>query len=235
MGYHFSLYLKTGGDTMSTGEMSSREIADMARRLYVEGPVLLRSLQHWRPYICPFGALAELVPPGGRVLDVGCGGGLFLGILALSRRIAGGVGFDSNGQAIAQAQAMTRQLPANHGVVFEHLSVSDAWPSGTFDAVSLIDVMHHVPLAHQAAVFAAAASRVAPGGVLIYKDIAPTPHWRAFANRLHDLLLARQWIHYAAAGGIEGWGREQGMTLEFRRRIDMLWYGHDLAVFRRPA
>jgi 2-polyprenyl-3-methyl-5-hydroxy-6-metoxy-1,4-benzoquinol methylase len=220
---------------MLTGAIRNQEIAHMARQLYVEGPALPRSMQHWRPFICPFGLLVELVPPGARVLDVGCGAGLFLGTLALDRRIAGGVGFDSSAPAIALAQAMTRHLPGNHGVMFHHLSAVEDWPCGTFDAVSLIDVMHHVPPVHQAGVFAAAADHVVPGGVLIYKDIAPTPHWRALANRLHDLVLARQWVHYTAADGIEDWGREHGMALEFRRRIDMLWYGHDLAVFRRPA
>lgn len=219
----------------SVFDMTPQAAAAIARRLYVTGPALWRRMQYWRPYICPFGDLAGLVPSGARLLDVGCGGGLFLGILAYVCRIRGGIGFDSNAAAIALARTMTLQLPACHGLVFERLSVEDPWPYGTFDVVSMIDVMHHVPPADQPGLFAAAVTHVVPGGLLIYKDIAPVPRWRAFANRLHDLLLTRQWVQYGAAGQIERWAGAQGLALVSRRRIDMLWYGHDLAVFRKPV
>jgi SAM-dependent methyltransferase len=65
-------------------------------------------------------------------------------------------------------------------------------PRGPFDVGSLIDVMHHVPPVEQQGLFAGAAKRVRPGGVF-YKDMRVKPRWKAWANRLHDLALARQW------------------------------------------
>jgi len=101
--------------------------------------------------------------------------------------------------------------------------------------VSLIDVPHHVPPAGQRECFLTAAARLGPGGVLIYKDMARRPVWRALANRLHDLVLARQWIHYVPVERVEGWAAEAGLGLTRAARFNRLWYAHELRVFRSPA
>jgi 2-polyprenyl-3-methyl-5-hydroxy-6-metoxy-1,4-benzoquinol methylase len=71
-----------------------------------------------------------------------------------------------------------------------------AWPPGTFDVVSLIDVIHHIQSKDQTTVLVNAIEHVADGGILLYKDMASRPLWRAWANRLHDLISAGDWINY---------------------------------------
>lgn len=210
------------------------QVADIARQIYRDGPIMLRKLQHWRPLICPYHVLLDQVPANVRVLDVGCGAGLFLGTLAATGSIAGGFGFDSSAPAIAAADTMTRQLPENHNVSFQHLDATEPWPDGEFDLISVIDVMHHVPPAAQRAVFAQAAARVAPGKWLLYKDMARRPVWRATANRLHDLVVAQEWINYVDLDEILAWGDQEGLTVQARQDIDMLWYRHELVLFQRP-
>lgn len=70
------------------------QVAALARELYVRGPAVARAMQHYRPYISPFELLIKAVPPGSRVLDIGCGSGLFLGLLCGTGRIQSGFGFD---------------------------------------------------------------------------------------------------------------------------------------------
>src|SRR5687767_1446958 len=117
-------------------DYTAGSLSGMARSLYVGGPVLMRKLQHWRPYICPFERLVEHVPVGASVLDVGCGCGLFLGLLAASGRKPRGVGFDVSGGAIDVAQAMAERAKA-HGadLRFERRDATAAWPAGRFDVV----------------------------------------------------------------------------------------------------
>lgn len=210
------------------------QVADIARQIYPDGPIMLRKLQHWRPRICPYHVLLDQVPANVRVLDVGCGAGLFLGTLAATGRIAGGFGFDSSAPAIAVADTMTRQLPQNHNVRFQHLDATEPWPDGDFDLISVIDVMHHVPPAAQRAVFAQAAARVTPGKWFLYKDMARRPIWRATANRMHDLVVAQEWINYVDMDKILAWGAQEGLTVHARQDIDMLWYRHELVLFQRP-
>lgn len=211
------------------------EIARIARELYRGGPRLLATLNRLRPYICPFGPLIEAVPPGSTVLDVGCGGGLYLGLLARLERISSGVGFDSNRRAVDLANQMAEGLPRGAALSFLCVAAGARWPVAERpDVVSLIDVMHHIPPGDQKSLLERAALAVRPGGRLIYKDMAQTPVWRAAANRLHDLILSRQWIHYLAMDRAVAWAEHAGLRLIERRRIDRYCYGHELAVFERP-
>jgi len=157
-----------------------------------------------------------------------------VGALARMGRIRGGVGFDYSAEGIRVAQAMAKTLPAACNLRFQQLSAMDAWPQGAFTVVSLIDVMHHVPVASQREVFRTAARVLQPGARLIFKDIAPRPRWRAFANTLHDLLLARQWVHYLPMSTILDWAREDGLVFIRSYVANRLWYGHHFAVFERP-
>jgi 2-polyprenyl-3-methyl-5-hydroxy-6-metoxy-1,4-benzoquinol methylase len=191
-----------------------------------------------RPFICPFDRLLELVPDGASVLDVGCGCGLFLGLLSASGKQPRGFGVDVSAEAIPTAQTMARRLRETHvstDLTFERIAPDDPWPKGFYDVVSLIDVIHHIPRPRQRTLFASAATAVRPGGLLLFKDIGPKPFWRACMNRLHDLLVAREWIHLVAADSVASWGRQDGLELIRRERINRLWYGHDLLLFRRSA
>ena len=211
-------------------------ISAVARRLFMTGPRMLRSLQHYRPFICPFEEMIGHVPTGSSVLDVGCGGGLWLGLLWASGRIRSGVGFDSSSKAIELARHMSAPTRVSDGpeagqLEFRCVPVEEPWPEGPFDVVSVIDVMHHVPRASQMEVIRLAATRLRAGGVLIYKDMCSRPLWRAAANRVHDLVLARQWIRYAPVAQVERWAGEHGLKLVHSRDSQRLWYGHELRVF----
>lgn len=213
--------------------LSPREISAIARRICHAQRGAGRLLQIYRPYICPFERLLELVPPGARVLDVGCGGGLFLGLAAATGRLGAGLGFDSNRAAIGIAQ----RLDTGHddALSFVHLDVTEPWPDGPFDMVSMIDVMHHVPEDARAAIFELAAGRLEPGGLFLYKDINSRDRVRAFANRMHDLALAQQWVHYLPTEKARTLADAAGLEEILYEKIDRLWYGHDLHVFRRKG
>jgi SAM-dependent methyltransferase len=225
-----------------------RQLADIARRAYPAGPVLLRHLQHYRPYICPFEVLIDQLAavrdargPGSRlsVLDIGTGGGLWLRLLEGTGLVSLGVGFDSSAPAIALAQRSQPAADSPAQLRFIELPVQAPWPGPPeyperFDVVSIIDVLHHVPPDAWEVVIRSAARRVAPGGVLLYKDMVRRPRWRAWANRLHDLTLARQWIHYADADRVRDWARAEGLSLAHRSRHNRWWYGHELLILARP-
>jgi 2-polyprenyl-3-methyl-5-hydroxy-6-metoxy-1,4-benzoquinol methylase len=210
---------------------NTSNVALSARQLFGDSS-LVSTVQRYRPYICPFAELIEQVPAGSNVLDVGCGAGLYLGLLASQGRIGGGVGFDSSPAAIAAAQTMSQKL-APIRLDFRHLGVDETWPDGAFDVVSLIDVMHHVPRPVRPDVIRLAAERIRPGGRFIYKDMVRRPLWRAAANRAHDLIMARQWISYEPIEAVEAQCRAIGLELVHRQDINMLWYGHELRVFRK--
>lgn len=214
------------------------DVAEVAKRLYRGGGTVARLMQHHRHRIAPVATLVQAVPSGSSVLDAGCGGGLLLNCLAAAGKLRSGHGFDSSAVAIGAASAAARRLPelgARVVPTFERRPVEAGFPAGCFDAVCLIDVLHHVPPAAQEQAFKDAASRVAPGGILLYKDMCDAPAWRAGMNRLHDLVMARQWIRYVPIESADRWAGECGLSVERAEWITMLWYGHELRVYRRPG
>jgi len=210
-------------------------LSAIAKTIYVAGPIGLRKLQHWRPYICPFERLAPYARDGSRVLDIGCGSGLLLCLLAGLGRAFEGVGFDVSQRAINMArQAAERLAPLNPNarLSFECLKPGSPWPTGDFDAVYLVDVLHHVSLKSQRAFLRQALSKLGSGGTLVYKDMCARPRWRAFANRLHDLVISQQWISYLPIEILEQWVRSEGREVVVREDLTRFWYGHELRVVK---
>jgi SAM-dependent methyltransferase len=204
-----------------------------AGRLYRTGPPLLRRLQHHRPRVCPFELLIPHVPPGSHVLDVGCGAGLFLGLLDEAGRLAAGFGVEVSAPAVALA----RRLPgvARGRLAFTLATPADPLPAGPFDVVSMIDVAHHVRPAAQRGTIEAAFARVRPGGVFLYKDMARRPRLSAWANRLHDMIVAWESIHYLPIEDVDRWINELGGVRRNAFTARRLWYRHEVRVYRRPA
>ncbi len=190
-------------------------------------------MQRLRPRICPYPELLRHVPARYRLLDVGCGaGGLLLQAGARDDGVTG-LGFDASGAAIAMAKRVTERAGLL-GLQFEQCAVTGDWPSGTWDVIALIDLLHHVAPDAREAVVREAARRVMPGGTLIYKDMCRRPRWRAAMNWLHDLVASRQWIRHADTAEVERWFSEAGLQLTHSARLNRWWYGHDLRVFVRP-
>lgn len=210
-------------------------IAAAAKRLYERGPRRARTLQGLRPFICPFEDLLRWIPARGRVLDVGCGAGLFLGLIGCARPDVTGIGFDADASAIAAADGMARENFPDGRIRFEHSAVGDAWPQGPFEVVGMIDVLHHIPPAAQKDVITEAFAHVGPDGLFVYKDMADRPFFRAWWNRLHDILVAHQWIHYRPIGEVEAWLRDMGAEIVERSSKALGLYGHELIVAKRPA
>jgi SAM-dependent methyltransferase len=215
---------------------STSQIAAMAKSLYTSGSFGRRKMQQLRPYACPLEVLLSFLPEQGSMLDVGCGSGLFLGLALLSGRAITGSGVDISASALALAFGMRDTgLPSElrGNLTLQRVHTPDDWPAARFDIVSFIDVMHHVPREQQAEMFKAVAARVKPGGILLYKDMVRRPRWRALLNWLHDLVVAREWIHYYPIAKIDDAAEEFGFIATYSETVNRLWYGHELRVYRQ--
>ncbi len=137
-----------------TGEGETPELRDYYQYGYRDDPdnPLLQTYERW------LNALEAHHGPG-RLLDVGCGTGLFLA--AARRRGWQGVGIEENREAIrfAVERLGCEIYPGD----FDRLSGVQL-PVGSFDAITMLDVLEHsrAPVALLQAVRA----RLAPGGIV---------------------------------------------------------------------
>src|SRR5262245_42208896 len=86
------------------------EVIRRTRVLFQGEPGLSARRQWLRIQICPFEKLLQYVPAGSNLLDIGCGGGLFLGLLALGDSGMSATGVDNSPNAIACATRMAQKL-----------------------------------------------------------------------------------------------------------------------------
>ncbi len=124
--------------------------------------------------------------PGGRVLDVGCGGGFLLERLA--ERGYSGVGVDLSPESVAIANERLLALGAGDRLRAETGSAYDP-PEGPFDLIALTDVLEH--LEDPRACLRALREVVAPGGLVVVS----TPNRRSLPG-------ARRWLAERGVPGI---------------------------------
>jgi cyclopropane fatty-acyl-phospholipid synthase-like methyltransferase len=143
-----------------------------------------------------------------------------------------GTGVDSSSDAIACATRMAQQFGSER-ICFLCTPDIDAWPKGQYDIVSLIDVLHHVAPEERRQFFLEAAKHVAKGGRLLCKDMRTKPRWKAAANILQDLIVARQLVHHPTPRSVESWGSEARLRLVSYEEWDRMWSAHAFWVFQR--
>jgi 2-polyprenyl-3-methyl-5-hydroxy-6-metoxy-1,4-benzoquinol methylase len=214
--------------THNQGPISPASLGHIAARIARGLGFQERLLMTWRPRICPFHRLVEHVSQDSRVLDIGCGNGLWLLLLAELNWIREGIGLDISSHRIRTAQRL--QGNRDH-LRFCAVNPDDPGPTDPVDCVTMIDVIHHVPPQRHRA-FVQAAAKHAASRILI-KDIDPAAKFKSGANTLHDLVLSRQRPRYCHPEDLCTWLGESGFKVRLRQRCDMLWYSHFLIVADR--
>jgi 2-polyprenyl-3-methyl-5-hydroxy-6-metoxy-1,4-benzoquinol methylase len=140
----------------------------------------------WRS--CPFPEVAARVPTSGRILDLGCGHGLFSLYLALSEpgRQVTGIDVDADKLAVARAAAARVGASVSFAAVEEgHL------PAGAWDAVTIVDVLYLMGRDRALEVLQVAAAALAPGGLLIVKEVDVHPRWKYRLTRWQELAATK--------------------------------------------
>lgn len=195
-----------------------------------------RLLARARDFICPLAPIIRRIPRNALHLDIGCGRGFLLGAAAVEKNTQS-IGCELSESAVVAAKRLTTSLATKsdcHVPDVVQASTPEQWPIGPFDVVTIVDVLHHVPPPDQPALLIAAARRVRPGGLLLFKDIAFRPRWKRAMSTLHDLIVAQQLVHFLPLDQSTTVLRLQGLDLVETERYAVLWYAHELALLHRP-
>ncbi|MEM8547205.1 MAG: bifunctional 2-polyprenyl-6-hydroxyphenol methylase/3-demethylubiquinol 3-O-methyltransferase UbiG [Pseudomonadota bacterium] len=147
-----------------------------------------------------FGALHKINPlraryvgdrvelDGRKLLDIGCGGGLFAE--AMAERGAIVTGIDMSKPALQVAALHLHE--SGHDIAYEE-TTAENWAeenAGTYDVVTCLEMLEHVPAPES--VVAAAAALVRPGGHIIFSTINRTA--KAFALAIVGAEYVLNWV-----------------------------------------
>ncbi len=152
----------------------------------------------YRPYICPFSDLLNLLPNQSSIFDIGCGNGMFLALVSKFKlpKAIGGV-------------EISKKLIDNAITILENSSVgkNDQISIHTFDGqtipheirsyeyIFMIDVLHHIPKTAQVEFLRKVTHTMSVGSKLILKDIDGSRPFLSKFNKLHDLLFSGEIGH----------------------------------------
>ncbi len=157
---------------MSTSKPSSSMA--QALRLYDDYPLGIRAFVRTRHLLCPMPAIERHVPARGRILELGCGHGLFSALMAVSSPERSIIGVDPSPVKIAMAARLAGKLP---NVEFKQGTI-DGFREGELDAVAIVDVLYLLPPPEKERVLQRVRDLLAPGGRLVLKTNDTHPIWK---------------------------------------------------------
>jgi len=137
----------------------------------------------WR--LCPYELLESFVPKRGKILDFGCGYGLFANLLTLRSPDRFLVGIDLNSRRITSA---IRSSGARSNIIFKCGDVGDLH-STPFDAVVMTDVLHHIDDSGARLLLQKINACLHPEGILVILDVDNRPFWKFLIAYLVDRSL----------------------------------------------
>ncbi|MDQ3032968.1 MAG: class I SAM-dependent methyltransferase [Myxococcota bacterium] len=177
--------------------------------------------------------IGQYLPETGRVLDVGCGFGLFALYYAQTNPGISIDGFDLSRKRIGLAKEAAARLGVSNAH-FEVQNATELRAEARYDAVYMLDIIHHVPESAVETLLTQVHELLPPGGTLLVKDLDTTPAWqRIFAHVLDLAMSPTEPPRYWSTHELRSLLTRIGFDVKLHAMVDILPYPHVLYVARR--
>ena len=151
----------------------------------------LHATARW--WSAPFAELELEVPLAGDILEIGCGHGVFSTYLAVTSTARRVLGVDIDADKIELARRVTAQLePGEAHVRFEALpSGSVPRIDGGWRSIVFADVLYLLGPERRTALLAECVDALAPGGLLVVKEVDTRPRIKAGLAQAQELIATK--------------------------------------------
>lgn len=208
-----------------------------ALNLYRTAPTAVRAHVAIRWWTAPFRAVVTALPSSGRIVEIGCGHGLFSAYAAIDSPERHLLGVDIDEEKIDHAR---RAATTVDNLDF-HVAESGAVPDGPWDAAVFVDILYLLPAAEQRRLISEAVANLTPGGCVVIKEMGVSPRWKARWNTIQETLSVKV-LHitegsafdFVPPGTTAGWLEDLGLVVERQRLDHGRAHPHHLLVGRAP-
>lgn len=177
--------------------------------------------------------LDQWLPKEGRVLDLGSGFGLFSLYFATTQPKRHVVGVELNAKRVKEAQRSAEQLGLRN-VEYHNADVLEWEAAGQFDAIYMLDVVHHLPREGVQSFLGRLSKLLKPGGIMLIKDVSDRPRYKMWVTLALDrLMVGREPIHYWSPQVLAELLTGLGFEVKRHTMNDVLPYPHVLYICTR--
>lgn len=189
--------------------LAAPEALRRLKALYTQ-PAYVRLFARIRLGHAGYDVVEPHLPKTGRILDLGCGYGLFSNYLALMSPEREIVGIELNARKLRYADKGLR------GVRFQELDILQDAGAGRFDGIVLLHVLHHLlSYAEQETLLKRCGELLNPGGKLVILEIDDRPWWKfALCWLVDHTLYPGDTIFFRNRAGFLGLFERLGLKVE---------------------
>ncbi len=180
--------------------------------------------------------IEQYMPLKGRILDIGCGFGLFSLYFALMSKKRSLISFDLSKDRISMARRAARKLGLSKQTNFSAMNVHDYTFEQSVDAIIILDLLHHLPLEEADRVLTEAYEILSDNGVLLIKEVEGRPAWKALFTWLLDKLMDFNCpVNYYYKEELEAILTKLGFEVKIHEMMDILPYPHVFYICRKVS
>ena len=213
--------------------LSNKDLLRYLKSLDFQAGFLDRVKVYYRPLVCPFVELINLVKEGEKVGDIGCGSGQFGLLQAEFAKPSLVFGIEISERLVNNARQLFEKYAktAYEFEVFDGVVFPDRIRD--LDVIFLNDVLHHVPKPAQQRFVADLIGKMKSGARLILKDINGGSIL-VYCNKMHDMLFAGEIGNELPWKKAQSWLEQNNLEiLEFTKKR-MYVYPHYTIVAKKP-
>lgn len=149
---------------------------------------LIDKIHMWIRYsLCPFNYLESFLPKEGKILDFGCGHGIFANLIALKSAKRKVVGIDPSTSKIESAR---KSLDQRQNIKFINVE-TEQFDEVKFTAVTMIDVLYLIHYDKQNKILNKSRKYLNKSGLLMIKETVAENSLRFLAASLEEWLMVK--------------------------------------------
>jgi ubiquinone/menaquinone biosynthesis C-methylase UbiE len=205
--------------------VTSKELVRILRKKKFNGSKVDRLKVYYRPFLCPFNELLAFAGEDDSILDVGCGNGQFIYLLAEVINPRCITGIDNSEKLIVRAREYLSDIQKSPILLYSYDGINLPDTFNDVSLVYLIDVLHHIDYSKQQTFLHQLFLKMEKGSRLIIKDIDASSYL-VFVNKLHDKILTGEDSKELTLATVLKILKSTGFYIEQFKTKRLLWYPH---------